>query len=154
MTARRKLSIGVGLKRGGTKFPSEAGYVADVNRQCKELEDILIDVFKQFEDVSEDIMIDALRPTFSKARDIYCPKDSGDLRASGYLEKASFRGKPRVEIGFGRSGKPRYTVYVHEMLNFRHEPPTRAKFLQAAVFEDLNDIYLRLGREYKSFMGA
>jgi hypothetical protein len=113
----------------------------------------LIEVCDNFVNVSEDVMLEALQPTFEKARDVYCPEKTGDLRASGYLEKVGFRGQPRVEIGFARGGDPWYGLYVHEMTGYNHEPPTQAKFLQRAVMEDLNVIYQRLGAAYAEQMG-
>jgi hypothetical protein len=114
---------------------------------------ILSDIFDQFEGASEELMIEAMEPTFTKSQE-YCPTASGVMRASGYLEKTGFRGKPRVEIGYGRGGYPHYTVYVHEMTGIFHEPPTRSKWLQAAVMEDTDAIYERLGRGYKAFMNG
>lgn len=154
MTARRRLKINIGRQFSGSRYPSESGYVSSINAQWKVIENKILSIFKQFEDASEDIMLDALEPTFEKARDVYCPHWKGPLRASGYLEVASFRGKPRIEIGFGKGGKPDYAVYVHERTDQYHEPPTQAKFLQRAVLEDLNEIYHRLGANYKAFMGA
>lgn len=148
---RRRLKINTGLQFGGSG--AQGALTADINRQWKQIEDKILSIFNQLEDASEDIMLAALEPTFEKARDVYCPHFTGELRASGYLEVASFRGKPRVEMGFGKGGKPDYTVHVHELPEPYHEPPTRWKFLQAAMMEDLDEIYSRLGVEYKAFMG-
>lgn len=91
-----------------------------------------------------DVAYNALIPTFAKAK-MYCPLDpdhrSGEplaLRASARLEKRTTGGgKPTVEISFGRNGVPFYAVFVHEMLRYRHAPPTRAKFLETAIKEDM-----------------
>lgn len=153
MSRRRRLKVQVGLQRvGRAMWPSEPGYVAQMNAQAKALTDALLDIFKQFEDASEDIMLEALQPTFQKALE-YTPVLTGELRASGYLEKAGFRGKPRVEMGFARGGNPRYAIYVHE-IPYSHEPPTQWKFLQKALMEDLDGIYQRLGEGYRTFMNG
>ena len=65
MTSRRRIKIGVGLQSVRKPiYASEPDFVAQVNRQVKVLEDTLIDIFKQVEDVSEDIILDALEPNF------------------------------------------------------------------------------------------
>jgi hypothetical protein len=84
---------------------------------------------------------------------VYAPVLTGALRASGYLEKVGFRGKPRVEIGFGRGGDPDYAAFVHEAVDIPRRAPTRSKYLEAAVMEDLDQIYRRLGEGYKTFTG-
>lgn len=150
----RRLHVNVGLQRTPSKglWPSYPGYVAQMRRQSKALTDALLDIFDQFEEVSEDIMLEALEPTFDKAL-MYTPVDTGDLKGSAYLEKATFRGKPRVEMGFARGGKPNYAVYVHE-IPYNHAAPTRYKFLEQAMKEDLSSIYIRLGQLYGQFMNG
>ena len=96
-------------------------------------------------------MLEAMVPIKRKA-DYYTPVDTGALLESGYLEINSFRGNPRVEIGFGRGGKPFYTVYVHEILEYRHAEPTQAKFLERAVYEDLGGLRTRLVQAYRRFV--
>lgn len=149
---RRRIKAGIGIQNytptRGAKFPSEPGYVQSVQASMRAVSDALLEIFKDLEDGSGEIMIEALQPTFEKAK-YYTPKDTGALVRSGYLELMMFRGKPRVEIGFGRAGHPHYAIYVHEMLSIPHEPPTRAKFLEYAVMEDLDDIFKRLGVLYK-----
>lgn len=147
--AIKRIHVGVGLRAAprAPLYPSEPGYIAQMQKQSKILTDTLLSIFDQFEDISEDIMLEALEPTGEKAK-IYTPKDKHDLVNSYYLEKASFRGKPRVEMGFAKGGKPRYAVYVHEIVEYQHESPTRAKFLESAMKEDLEQIYRRLGTLY------
>lgn len=151
--AKRSLKIQMGLSRiTKPRYASEPDFVANVNAQFKEVEKALIDIFNQITDASEDIMVEALQSNFEQSQ-FYCPQDTGALKASGYLQKGNFRGKPRVEIGYGRGGNPRYTVLVHERLDFHHEYPTRAKFLERAIMEDLDGIYARLRIGYADFMG-
>ena len=150
---RQRIKINVGLQRQRSTplSPSEPGYVAQMQQQSKMLTDALLDILDQFEGVSEDLMIQALEPTFEKAK-MYTPKDTLELVESAYLEKTPFRGKPRVEMGFARGGSPDYAVYVHEIMSYQHEAPTRAKFLEQAMKEDLEHIYFRLGFLYREFM--
>lgn len=102
----------------------------------------------QLEIATPNILYAALEPTFEKSQD-YCPQDTGRLVASGYLEIVEFRGKPTVQIGYGKGGDPEYAVTVHENLEWRHKAPTRAKWLQVALAEDANDIERRIVSAYQ-----
>lgn len=95
------------------------------------------------EEASPEILMNALQPTFEKSQS-YCPVNTGAMKESGYLENTSFRGNPRVEIGYGKNGNPPYTAKQHENLEFRHKAPTRAKWLQVALEEDAQDIQQRV----------
>lgn len=151
MTTRPSIRVGK-LSSKKAVFPSESGYVQSMRAQTKELETILLDFMNAMSDNSAPIMITALEPTFELSK-TYCPVDTGVLLASGYLEITSFRGNPRVEMGYARGGNPSYAVVVHEDPQFYHKPPTRYKWLQAAMMEDLGGIYERLGIEYKGAAG-
>lgn len=146
-TPRRRVNAYVGPNNG-----MAAG------KSGRALSDMLIGILDQVYDASEEIMLEALEPTFEKSQ-MYCPVETGKLKNSGYLEVNAFRGNPRVEIGYGFGGSPKnkmgkpYTAYVHEMLELKHEPPTRAKWLQAAVMEDLDLIMERLSIGYKTSLG-
>lgn len=151
-----RLKVGLSAGRGGragATYPTDPDFISDVRRQTQEMTDTLIDILDQFAGASDEIIINALMPTFKKARDEYCPIDTGALRESAYLQSTGTKKGPRVEIGFGKNKKPGYTMFVHEDPNMYHEPPTRYKFLQQAVLEDLDVIYQRLGAGYKVFMG-
>lgn len=150
MTRIARPSIRVGkLTSKRALFPTEPGYIEQMKATTKELEDILFQLMQDIVDASPAAMVNALQPTFEKSQ-VYCPLDTGDLRASGYLEVTQFRGNPRVELGYARGGNPSYGVVVHENTSFYHKPPTRSKWLQAAMMEDLPMIYSRLGAEYKA----
>lgn len=113
---------------------SQQALNAAFQSQMQDLVGGIMEFVDHMEDVSEDIIIEALEPTFGKSL-TYCPKDGGDLRASGYLESRSYRGQAEVEIGYGRGGRPDYAIFVHEM-PYAHAEPTRDKFLQSAIDED------------------
>lgn len=145
------------LKMGLTKvrvpqYASEPGFVSAVNAQMKVLTEELKDIFDQIEGASAEITKEALEPTFEKSK-YYCPKDTEALVNSAYLEVNTFRGKPQVEMGYGRGGTPRYAPYVHEMTTYQHAFPTRSKFLEAAIDEDMAVLPTRLADGYRRFMG-
>jgi hypothetical protein len=131
-------------------YPSEPGYVAAVNAQMKELATILQSVFDQFEAVSPNVCLEAVQPTFELSQ-YYVPVKTSDLKNSGYCEITGSKGRV-VEVGYAKGGSPHYAMYVHEILEYHHEPPTRSKFLQAAMMEDLSNIYQRLSWSYAEFM--
>lgn len=156
MAKIQRLSVGLSAGRGGRAsryYPSDPEFLADVREQTKAMTDKLLSVINQFEDVTPDIMLQALEPTKALA-DYYCPVDTGDLKESGYLEVTSV-GKsktPRVELGYGRNKSPFYTLYVHE-IPMNHAAPTRWKWLEAAIMEDAGNLLSRLATHYKTFMG-
>lgn len=100
-------------------------------------------LIRHIEDVTPEILLDALKPTFEKSQE-YCPVDTGAMKESGYLEIVEYRRRPTVQIGYGFGGVPPYTATVHENLEWRHEEPTRAKWLQVALDEDASEIEERV----------
>lgn len=154
MSVARKLNVRLGLERVKKPlYASEPDFVSQMNAQVKALTNDLDYIFQQFEDVTPEVTKDAMEPTFEKSK-VYCPKDTHALVDSGYLEIVAFRGRPRVEIGYAKGGVPRYAVYVHEMTELSHEAPTRSKWLEAAINEDMFSIIDRVASGYKRFMGV
>lgn len=153
--AIKRLHVGVGNRRQRTNppYPSHPAYVQYMRESAALMAEAMLDVIDQFEEVTDDVMLDSLEPVLKKA-EYYCPKDTLELVNSSYLEKANFRGQPRVEIGFAKGGNPDYAVYVHEIMDYKHEEPTQAKFLETAVMEDLDGIYERIGAGYRKFVGG
>lgn len=107
------------------------------------------------------VVYNALVDTFKKSQ-VYCPVDpehksgtSITLRQSGRLTvRDAGRGNTVVEISYGRLGNPYYAVFVHEILTYEHAPPTRAKFLESAIKEDMQLIENKLADGMKTLMGA
>lgn len=150
-----QLSIAIGKQRVGEspRWPNEPGYIESIQRQTNAIVAKLRIIFKEFEKVSPEIMVEALRPTFELTQ-IEVPVDTGDLKKSGYLQLGSLRGKPRVEMGYGYHNSPPYAQLVHERTDIRHQSPTKAKYLQDPVMADLNNVYSRLGAYYKQFFNT
>ncbi len=56
-----------------------------------------------------------------------CPVDTGRLRASGYVFDPMISFDEIIcQLGYATE----YAIYVHENLEARHDPPTKAKFLE------------------------
>ena len=132
--------------------PSDASYTRGLREQMKQVEENLSVVINNLKDVTADVLDEALRPTFNKALE-FTPVDTGDLKASGFLVTGGTRKRILAEMGFGKGGLPDYAVRVHEDLNLQHKAPTKAKFLQAALEEDIDKIPIRLKKAYKEKTG-
>lgn len=127
---------------------------AGVRGAMVQLEKVFGQIYLHMRDASPEILEQALMPTFIKARDVYTPIDTGRLRRSGFLEIDGRGEKAHVSMGFGYRGFPRYAGPVHEMTHIKHEPPTRSKFLEAALTEDADKICDRIARGVTATMGT
>ena len=85
----------VGSSRGPVFASLQASFRENVGGIIKSLEEYLED----FKDITPDVLVEALEPTFGKALE-YTPEDTGDLRESGYLEAEKFHNRSVVAIGF------------------------------------------------------
>ncbi len=135
MVARLRTSIGY-KSASGNNGGFHSSYTRSAIKSSTAITTAILDIFDQFEDASDEILIEALQPTLELAA-YYCPKDTHDLVNSRYVGSARGSKGPRVEIGFAKGGDPRYAGFVHEATWIPHAQPTRSKFLQAAVMEDL-----------------
>lgn len=152
--ARRLLRARVGAARISTNMePSQAGYTRAIRAQMEQIERNLTEVIKQITEETPEILLEALEPTFRKSQ-LYVPVKTGELKQSGYLEVRKTASGATVEIGYGKGGRPNYAVYVHELTGYYHKPPTRAKFLQAAIEEDMDAIRDRLETAYRNMVGG
>lgn len=66
-----------------------------------------------------------------RSRDVYCPVDKGDLRASAFVDETGHGEHYAAQVTYNT----RYAMYVHEDLTKYHAPPTQAKFLDRATEE-------------------
>lgn len=138
------LKANIGLKRIGAGTGSTIGFNT---RACRaSLNQVLArfaKVVSSIEQASVPAVRYALQPIFDKSQ-IYCPVKTGDLKGSGYLEVRRTGQKVVAEIGYAKGGHPDYAVIVHENLEFFHQPPTQAKYLQRAMEEGIDKVPARL----------
>lgn len=94
----------------------------------------------------------ALRPIYDDSQ-ILVPVKTGDLKRSGFVEVRR-RGKV-IEgvVGYARSEKPHYAIFVHERLDLFHQPPTQAKFLEEAVNRNIKSVPGRYADYVKRDLG-
>jgi hypothetical protein len=152
------MAVGVRLKMGKvnvrtTGYPSEKSFVSQVNKGMRDIQKNLEWVIDQFENVTPEIMKDALQPIFDKSQE-YVPKRTRALMNSGYLEVTEKGQRPYVELGYAKGGKPGYAAYVHENIEMPHAQPTRSKFLEAAINEEIGTAIDRIEAGYRNFMGV
>lgn len=137
MTVTRfRARIGKGAARGSGVFGSASADVQNISREFNSF-------VNHVRDMGPDILHAALTPTFEKSQ-VYCPVDTGDLVNSGYLEVIGRGRNPTVAMGYGRGGYPSYAPIVHEDTTMSHKSPTRAKWMEAALQEDYNQIINRV----------
>jgi hypothetical protein len=84
---------------------------------------------------------------------LYCPKDTGDLTASGVTEPAQERaGGLRKVIGFGE----RYAAAVHENIgasfNTTKNPLARSKFLESAMRESTDKVAAHIAAQIRKVL--
>lgn len=93
---------------------------------------------------------------FDRSQDIV-PIDTGALRSSGLVNQPEVNGEEvSVLIQYGGAAAP-YAVIQHENLEYFHEPPTQAKYLEQPMVERVEQfragIREVLGRALEGDMG-
>jgi hypothetical protein len=118
----------------------------------------MADIVKKYEmlirhlgNVTPDILENALIPVFDKSQE-YVPVKTGLLKESGVLEVSDEGGQPQAEIIYGNA-EAWYAALVHEYVWLNHEPPTRAKYLQSAMEEELDSVMSSLLVDYTTALG-
>lgn len=153
MVKRIKIRASVGRQVLGANTPATgARYVSSIRAQMKKITDNYEKVVEEIGKVSADVLFEALEPTFALSQK-YVPKDTGKLKASGFLKIDKVSKFPRVVIGYGKAGDPIYAGIVHERLDLSHTAPTRAKYLLSALEEEESNIQSRVIIGYKRLTG-
>lgn len=82
---------------------------------------------------------------FAKSQTLV-PVDTGVLRGSGGVSAPQGDGRSMfVDIFYGGPAAP-YALFVHEILEYYHKPPTQAKYLEQPFMEAIPDIQKNLAR--------
>jgi hypothetical protein len=98
-----------------------------------------------------DILAEAFLPTFELSL-LYVPYKTGALQSTGKLEPVYDASKPKAVISYG-DALVNYAAIVHERVDLFHMPPTRSKYLQAALEETLDEIRPRVIKLLRSAIG-
>ncbi len=147
------LRINVGRQRV-TKVtsPSEGNYTRLIRVQMRAIRDNLLKVVEGIEGVTPAALIFGLQPIFDESQ-ILVPVATGRLKRSGFLQAERSSTGSVAAVGYGKGGNPFYAGRVHERLDFRHKPPTQAKYLEEAVNRRISVLPERVVAFIKSTTG-
>lgn len=138
--ARRSTRFTVGRQRvGKTVRPSEAAYTRQIRAQMKHIEDTISNLVNAIEGLTPGALEYGVQPIFDKSQ-YYVPVKTQALKDSGFIEAEVTSRGARAVVAYGKGGEPAYGVFVHEMVDNYHAPPTQAKFLEQAANEHMEEV--------------
>lgn len=160
MAAKQVSNLTVGYTKlpGKTKEGSRASYAKIATISARNSMEGIVDNFRQIvatlKGATAEALEETINPTFEKSKR-YCPKKTGQLVQSASLEVGVAVGdKAFCRISYGNGGEVFYAPIVHERTDLFHLPPTRSKWLQAAVEEDMSDLPTRFAAAVKKAAGG
>lgn len=140
-----------GKTREGSQAYYRRGATLDARADMADVIRRYQDLIRNLEMATPTILYNALVPVFNKSQ-VYVPKKTGALMGSGHLEVGTDeRGKPEARITYGDASTP-YAAIVHEFTHLNHEPPTRAKYLQSALEEEMDSFLTSVAVDYLAVM--
>ena len=107
------------------------GY-AGLRNQMEALERNIAQAILEIEDAVPDALQHGVQEVFDLSQ-TYVPVKTGELKASGFILARKTRRGASAVVGYAAASRPSYALPVHEIMEAYHEPPTQAKFLQAAL---------------------
>lgn len=135
------------LRRRGSGTNTQSAWDRAASRSARESMTSVISSYAKLIQYTRNILPecleDALRPTFEKSQ-VYVPKKTGTLARSGKLITGYKGVRAHAEISYGNEGEVHYAALVHEFTELNHQEPTRAKYLQSAMEEDLGEFKERV----------
>lgn len=142
MSGPIQFNVGRVRVTGSAKI-SEVGYIRSIREQMDAIAGNVQALIDHVEEVTPAALIFGAQPIFDRSQELV-PVDTGDLKASGFIETRDTASGVGVFLGYGRFGKPFYAGFVHERLDVRHAKGKQAKFLEAAINEKLGDFKRRV----------
>lgn len=104
-------------------------------------------LIRSLEAATPTILANAMQPVYNRSQ-VYVPKKTGALMSSAQLLAGTDeRGRPMVSLVYGNADTP-YAAIVHELVHLNHVSPTRAKYLQAAMEEELDAFITSVAVDY------
>lgn len=132
---------------GSRRLPKGAGSGAsatrDVRAQMADVQKAFEAVINNVEEATVEAIREGLQPVYDKSQALV-PVLTGALKESGFIEVEKRASGAHGVVGYARGSHPPYAAIVHERLDLHHEAPTQAKFLEAAVMEELPKFEARL----------
>lgn len=99
-----------------------------------------------------EVLANALQPAFDKSQE-YVPVKTGTLANSGVLEIDDDDPERIIaSITYG-DAEAWYAALVHEYTWLNHQPPTRAKYLQYALEECIDEFIVSAAVDYATILG-
>lgn len=102
------------------------------------------------ENSSADILEQVLQPVLDKSQ-FYVPKKTGALASTAELTTENTTTGAEARITYG-SPDVFYAAIVHEFTWLNHQSPTRAKYLQTAMEEEIDNFLERAAQAYVGLM--
>ncbi len=133
--------------------PSEAGYIQAMRSQTTFLMNNLMKAIEHINTYTPEAIRYGLKPIYDESQRLV-PVDTRTLKRSGFVEVRSGKTQHTVVIGYGRYGRPHYAAMVHERMDFRHAPPTQAKFLEQAISSKGGDFSRRVQLYMSKLIGG
>lgn len=150
----RQARFKVGRQRLGAGVrPSEADYTRQIRAQMKQIEDNLMKVIRGIEGLTPEALEYGVQPIYDLSQ-VYVPRKTEALANSGSIDASVTSRGARVVVSYGKGGEPEYAVFVHEMVDYYHAPPTQAKFLEQAVNEEVGNVRDRVAEFLKDRTGV
>ncbi len=114
-----------------------------IREQMQSAEFRLTRLINKINGVTPDALEYGMQPIFNQAK-IYTPVDTGELILSSDLISEQTPKGATAKVVYAADGHPKYAVFTHEMTGFKHDPPTRSKFLEAAFYERIDEVMPRV----------
>jgi hypothetical protein len=135
----------IGLNRV-TKGTEGARAIRAANVEMQKIERRLSTIINKLQIVTPEALEYGVEPIFNKSQELV-PVDTMALKNSGFIDSELRPEGARVVVGYAPNGQPSYAIFVHEMVDYHHEAPTQAKFLQTAFQMHLPEVAPRV-RDY------
>jgi hypothetical protein len=113
--------------------------LVNMKQVIRDLDEELDDAVDDIEDVLEPLLDKHFKEPSAKI----CPEDTGALKKSRYTA-VTRTSKWNIDARVGYDTE--YAIYVHENLDARHAPPTRAKWLEETIARNLDKFLKDLER--------
>lgn len=140
-----------GRTRPGSQASFRRGYTLSARQSMADIIAKYERLIRRLEKATPTILMNAIQPVRNKAA-IYVPKKTGALASSEQvIVGTDDNGKPMVSLVYGDE-TAWYAALVHEMTWLNHVYPTRAKYLQAALEEELDSFLVSVAVDYAALL--
>lgn len=129
-----------------------ASATARVGRQMANIRNNLRKVLRKIDNATGPAIVFGMQPIFDESQ-ILVPVKTGALKRSGFLDVERRGGGASAAIGYAKKGEPLYAIIQHERLDFSHQAPQQAKYLEEAVNRHIDKIQPRVAEFIRKATG-